>query len=310
MTQFNLHVFTDKSWRKRQWRYWLSDPFWGALDYICHYSLRVIPIAANAAIGRFLGPLAAKYRFTKEHQRAEHNLAQLRPELSQAERSEMLTQMWQHIGCHMAEYSLLDKLFAAKRVTIINEQVLTPFIEQKQAMIFVFAHTGNWELCGNYVIGYGFDVMGLYHPVRNRFARRIADSARERMGGVIKLIPSGPEAMRKMCKQLAGQGALWLAIDEVKKQQLKVPAFGRAPALHSSNLSFALRLAQRYQATIIPIWPLREPGSRFTITLGQPIKLPPGDEAFQQGFHVLEQQLEKWLKAHTEQWYMLHDFTL
>lgn len=303
-------LFQDKFYRKQWLRYWLSDPFWGSLDYFSHYTLRYLPISINAKVGAFLGPLAAKFRFKFPNERARNNLAILRPELTAPEREKLLVNMWQNIGQSMAEYSLLDKLYAKNRVSIRNSEYLQPFIEQKQAVIFAFAHTGNWEICGNYVIDYGFDVMGLYKPVRNRFACRIADAARERMGGVIKLIESGSSSMRQICKHLADNGALWIAIDEVKNYQVNVPSFGRKPQTEHSNLSFAVRLSQRYHATIIPVWPRRETNSHFTITLGEPFTVASGEAAFNDAFTRLDQQLEIWLKANVEQWYMLHSFRL
>ncbi|WP_019866146.1 lysophospholipid acyltransferase family protein [Methylovulum miyakonense] len=305
-----LRFFNDKAWRKQWLRYWLSDPFWGGLDYFSHYVLRYLPVSVNASVGAFLGPLAAKYRFKIPDGRARDNLAILRPDLGVAEREKMLTRMWQNIGQSMSEYSLLDKIYAQNRVSIINGDYLQPFIGHKQAVIFVFAHTGNWEICGNYVIGYGFDVMGLYKPVRNRFASRIADAARERMGGAIKLIISGPSSMRLICKHLADKGALWIAIDEVKKNQVNVPSFGRKPQTGHSNLSFAVRLAQRYNAAIIPVWTRREAPSRYSIRLGPPMAVAAGDDAFEEAFANLDHQLETWLMANLEQWYMLHSFRL
>ena len=305
-----LRFVNDKAWRKKQLRYWISDPFWGGLDLISHSLLRHLPISANAAVGSFLGPIAAAYRFKIENERARHNLAVLRADLDVHERDIMLTQMWQNIGQSMSEYSLLDKLFAENRVRIENSAYLQPFINHKQAVIFVFAHTGNWEICGNYVIGYGFDVMGLYKPVRNRFASRIADAARERMGGVIKLIESGPTAMRLICKHLENNGALWIAIDEVKKNQVNVPSFGRKPQTQHSNLAYAVRLAQRYNAALVPVWTRREPASRFSVKLGEPLSVAAGDAAFTEAFTTLDQQLETWIIDNLEQWYMLHEFRL
>lgn len=305
-----LRFLNDKAWRKKQLRYWLTDPFWGGIDYFSHYLLRYLPIGSNAKVGVFLGPIAAKYRFKVENECAKHNLAILRADLSELERERILTRMWQSIGQSMSEYSLLDKIYAKNKVAIESSEYLQPLIDHKHAVIFVFAHTGNWEICGNYVLRYGFDVLGLYKPVRNRFASRIADAARERMGGVIKLIESGPKAMRLICKHLADKGALWIAIDEVKNAQVNVPSFGRKPQTQNSNLAYAVRLAQRYDATIIPVWTERQADSNFLIKLGAPLTVAKNDLAFSDTFTALDCLLEEWIRNHLEQWYMLHEFRL
>lgn len=304
-----LHFFRDKAWRKKQLRYWINDPIWGGLDYISHYLLRYLPIRANAGIGAFLGIVAAKYRFRIQNERAKNNLAILRPDLSESDREKMLTQMWQNIGRSMSEYSLLDKIYAGKRVSIENDGYLQPFIEHKQSVIFVSAHTGNWEIWGNYIIAHGFDFMALYKPVRNRFASKIATIARNRIG-LKKLIESNPAAMRLICRHLADKGALWLAIDEVKKNQVNVPSFGRKLKTQHSNLAFAVRLAQRYKAAIIPVWTRRDAESRFTVKFGEPLFVAAGDEAFTTAFANLDQLLETWLRNNLDQWYMLQEFRL
>lgn len=304
-----LRFVNDKAWRKKQQRYWLTDPFWGTLDYISHYLLRYLPLRTNASIGAFLGPVAAKYRFKTQHQRAKRNLAILRPDLNEPAQEKMLTAMWQHIGQSMSEYSILDKIYNNNRISIENSAYLQPVLDHKQAVIFVTVHTGNWELWGNLATAYGFNFMALYMPERNRFARRIAHFSRERMGA-IKLVESNPAAMRQICKHLANKGALWIAIDEVKKNQVNVPRFGRKLKTQHSNLSFAVRLAQRYQAAIIPIWTRREAASNFSIKLGNALTVETGDNAFAEAFENLDQQLEAWLMDNLEQWYMLHELRL
>ncbi|MDP2903052.1 MAG: hypothetical protein Q8N96_08075 [Methylovulum sp.] len=305
----SLRLFNDKAWRKKYLRYWLSDPFWGALDYGSHYLLRHLPMRANASTGAFLGPVAAKYRFKTQHERAKRNLALLRSDLSEQAQEKMLTQMWQNIGQSMSEYSILDKIYSHNRISIENSDCLQPFIDRKQAVIFVSVHTGNWELWGNLAIAYGFDFMALYMPERNRFAHKIAHLSRERMGAM-KLVESNPAAMRQICKHLADKGALWIAIDEVKKNQVNVPSFSRKPKTQHSNLSFAVRLAQRYHAAIIPVWTRREAALHFSIKLGEPLTVAAGDKAFAEAFANLDQGLEAWLMDNLEQWYMLHELRL
>jgi KDO2-lipid IV(A) lauroyltransferase len=218
--------------------------------------------------------------------------------------------MWHNIGQAMAEYSLLDKLYAKKRVTLENFSYLQAFVETRQPVIFIFAHTGNWEICGNYVLDYGFAVMGLYKPVRNRFSSRIADLARARMGGVIKLVDANqPNAMRLICKHLAHQGALWIAIDEYKNAQVHGPRFGR-PITQDTNAAFAVRLAQRYQATLIPVWNRRTASARFTVTIGEPFQVAQGEVAATEALLKIDQLLDAWVIANLDQWYMLHELRL
>jgi Kdo2-lipid IVA lauroyltransferase/acyltransferase len=306
-----LPLLKDKQWRKQKIRYWVFDPFWGSLNYITHYALRYVPIEVNAKIGAFLGELAGKYRFRIQNARTKRNLKILRPELNEFERDAIAVKMWRNIGQSMTEYSILDKLYAVRKVTLENNHYLQPFIDNKQPVIFIFAHTGNWEVCGNYVIDYGFDVLGLYKPVRSRFSRRIADNARVRLGGVIKLLDTNsPNAMRLVCKHLANKGALWIAIDELKNSQICSPRFGRDLSLHNTNAAYAVRLAQRYAATLIPVWNKRNPDLTFSVTIGEPFTVANDELAANEALSKLDRLLEEWIRANLEQWYMLHQIKM
>lgn len=303
----------DKKWRKHIIRYWLKDPFWGGLDYIAHYALRYVPIKLNALIGRFLGETAGKYRFKDINARVKSNLEILCPDLTTSERDAIAVNVWRNIGQSMTEYSMLDKLYTKGRVTLENKHYLLPFFEVKKAVIFVFAHTGNWEVCGNYILDYNYhsEVVGLYKPVRNRFARRIADAARARLGGVIKLLDTNaPNTMHLVCKHLANKGVLWIAIDEAKNSQVWSPRFGRPSPKQYTNLAYAVRLAQRYDASLIPVWNKRNPDMTFSVIIGEPFTVANDDIAASEALSKLDNMLEEWIRANLEQWYMLLDLRL
>jgi len=305
-----IQKITNTQWRKHNIRYWLKDPFWGGLDYLTHFSLRYLPISAGARIGKFLGPLAAKYRFQRQDQRVKKNISILQPHLNTKEQTKIANKRWQNIAQSMCEYSVLDKIYNQNKITIYNENFLQPFIDKKQAVIFVFAHTGNWEIFGNYVNKYNFDLLGLYKPVRNRFARKLAEISRQRMGGNINLLDTNATSMRTVCKHLNNNGALWLAIDEYKNRQVLSPSFGRNIEQKNTNLAYAIRLAQRYDAYILPIWFKRENNSSFNISFSEAFKIEKGEKAQQAAQLRIDNMLEEWIIKNLEQWYMLHELRL
>lgn len=300
----------DEKWRKHFIRYWLQDPFWGGLDYITHYALRYVSIRVNAQIGGFLGEIAGKYRFKKTHARVKRNLEILLPTLSDTERDNIAVKMWRNIGQSMTEYSVLDKLSTTNEVTITNYEYIQQAIQNSQPIIFVSAHTGNWEIRADYLIELGLKPLFLFQPVRNRFARRIAIKARTRLMTENNLVEAGPKAMRVICEHLARGHALWLTLDEVKNAQVLAPRFGRTINLNSTNIDYAVRLAQRYQATIIPVWSKRCDNSHFNITVGKPITVDQGEQAAQNTVNQLDIMLEQWIMENIEQWYMLHELRL
>lgn len=293
----------DKQWRKRTIRYWLEDPFWGNLCYLLYHALRYMPISVNAKIGAIGGELAGKYILKTENARVKHNLEMLYPELSETEREVIAAKVWQHYGQGMAEYPIMGKFYASHKVTLENIEYLQPFLDHKQPIIFVSAHTGNWEVIGNYVIDYGVDLMALYKPVRNRFLHRIADHARAQLGGAIHLLDANaPNAMRRMCKHLANKGALWITIDEVKNKQVCSPRFDGTLPSNNTNIAYAVRLARHHHAALITLWTKRNPDNSFTAKIGAPIMVADDDHAAAEALLKLDGLLEEWIRANVEQW--------
>ena len=300
----------DKQWRKHFIRYWLKDPFWGSLDYLTHHALRYVPIGLGARVGALLGEWSGKYRFKAVHERVRRNLAILRPDLSVAERDVIAVQMWRNIGQSMTEYSVLDKLSATGEVNVTNYSYVEQAAQSSRPIIFVSAHTGNWEIRADCLIALGLQPLFLFQPVRNRFAGRIAIKARTRLMTENNLLEASPKAMRIICGHLAQGHALWLTLDEYKEGQVQAPRFKRTITLQGTNIDYAARLAQRYQAIIIPVWSKREGNAQFSITVGEPMTVGPGDQAVRDRVEQLDALLEQWIMANLDQWYMLHELRL
>jgi len=305
MKRLLLRFINDKKWRKAKIRYWLQDPFWGALDFFCHYLFRLLPLGVPAKIGAFLGPIAASLRFQKADKRADNNLKQLKPELSDQDREQLRHEMWRNVGRTMSEYSIADLLWKNGRVTVENSDYILKSREQGRPIIFVTAHLGNWEVISGYCIDNKLSILSLYQPERNRFVAKIAEISRQRIG--TQTVAAGGNALRQMCRHLAGGGALWLAIDEYKNGQVWGPLLGREISSRASNAAYAVRLAQRFNAVIIPYRTERKPFSHFKVTFYEPLTV--GNNAGD-ALKKLDRLIESWVLAHPEQWYMLHELRL
>jgi KDO2-lipid IV(A) lauroyltransferase len=307
---FNLTNLRNKKWRKKFISYWITDPFWGLLSYPAHYLLRYTPVGVNAAIGAFFGPIAAQLRYKSVNEQVLKNISLLRPDLRHMEKKAIAHAMWRNIGQGRSEYSILDKLSNQNRVTINNLSILESVLNQQSPIIFVTSHTGNWEIRAKYLIELGVNPLFLFQPEKNRFIRRIAHNARSRMIDSKHLLEASPQAMYRICEHLAKGHAIWIALDEYKNGQVQGPRFNRQQLIKSSNTVYVTRLAQRYGATIIPIWCRRHAGSQFTITFDLPITVEKKEWAVQKTISVLDALLEKHVLSNLDQWYMLPFLTL
>ncbi|MGL4185583.1 MAG: lysophospholipid acyltransferase family protein [Thiotrichaceae bacterium] len=301
---------SDKARRKQWIRYWVFDPLFGMSGFFIHYILRWMPIYLNSAIGAWLGPLAFNTYLKSKAQRARRNLTILYPTLSSAEVDDLLHKMWVNIGQTMCEYSILDKLWDKGRVQV-DDSAIKDYLATGKPIIFTGVHLGNWEAQASYIHAKKIPLMAMYKPVRNRFMRRISAIARSRMN--IITVPTDVHAMKKMYEHLAQNGAVWLPIDDFKNNQVHTPRFGRPIASKGTNAAHIVRLAQRFNAAIIPVHIIREsePKPSFKVIAYQPICITDKtDTSILSILESLDQMMENWIKQRPEQWFMLHELRL
>lgn len=301
---------SDKAKRKQWLRYWVFDPLFGISGFFIHYFLRWIPMRMNSAIGAWLGPLAFNTYLKPKAERARRNINILYPALSPAEVDTLLHKMWVNIGQTMCEYSILDKLWKKGRVQV-DDSAITDYLATSKPIIFTGVHLGNWEAQASYIHAKKIPLMAMYKPVRNRFMRRISAIARSRMN--IITVPTDVHAMKKMYTHLANNGAIWLPIDDFKNNQVHTPRFGRPIVNKGTNAAHIVRLAQRFNAAIIPVHIIRqiEPKPSFKVMVEKPLFITDKSEAsILSLLDNLDHLMETWIKQRPEQWFMLHELRL
>jgi KDO2-lipid IV(A) lauroyltransferase len=275
--------------------YWLRDPFWGAVDYATYYALRMLPSRAASEVGRCLGVAAGRIRFADLTARSDRNLSLIRPDLTPAARRQLVQQMWANLGRMTAEMPALDRLWDSAQITLVNEQSVLGALRSGRPMVLVFPHLGHWEMLISAVRRLGVVLNVVYEVLRSRFERRLAASARRRIG--YRQIPGTRRSVRQMYAALERREAVMMAIDEFKHGNVISPAFGRALP-RDSNIRYALKLARRFDAAILPCLCIRTSPLAFRVEFH--------DELINPGAEDLNALCESWIRSYPEQWYMLH----
>lgn len=300
----------SKQGRKQLFRYWVRDPVFGVTSFALHYFMRFIPMRLNAWLGANIGKLAFKTLLKTKAERARHNLAILKPDLSPQEVDALLDAMWANIGQSMCEYSILDKLWDKGRVHV-NDHDAIDYITSGKPFIFTGVHLGNWEAQASYVHAKKIPLMAMYKPPRSRFSRKIAEISRNRMD--ILTVPTDAQAMRKMYRHLENNGAIWLPIDDFKHNQVHFPRFGRPVTTKGINASHIVRMALRFNAAIVPVQITRtnNPPPSFDVHVHRPMFLQDNSEASIAAFlESIDKLVEGWIMQHPEQWFMMHELRL
>jgi KDO2-lipid IV(A) lauroyltransferase len=276
----------------------------GAGMVLAYGFLRVLPVDWASGVGGFLlrtiGPLLG---ITK---RADENLKRALPDLTPAQRKQVIAGMWDNLGRVIAEYPHLDKfrLFEKNsRIEGVDGGNILATRDPTKKYVFFSAHYGNWEIAIRTAAQAGFEVTGVYRAPNNPIADRFMLWARGAEGG--ELVPKGDIAAKKAFGALREGRALCMLVDQKMNDGIPVPFFGRdamtAPALAV--------LALRYDCAVVPIRMERLKGARFRMISEPPLTLPKtgNTEADRRALMVeVNSIVERWVREHPEQWLWLH----
>jgi KDO2-lipid IV(A) lauroyltransferase len=274
--------------------FWIRDPFWGALYHVIYRAMKCLPCAVASAWGARMGLIEGGLRFAALRPRVERCLSVIRPDLTPSRRESIYREMWRNVGRVHGEMAVLERLWDAAAVTLVNAEALREARLSGRPIVFVFPHLGNWEMLAIAVRREGIALNVVYENLRNRFENRLAERSRRRLG--YRLIPPTRAGVREIYAALRRREAVALAVDEFKEGNVVAPAFGR-PAPKTSNVSYAIRLAQRFDALIVPGYCVRTGPQAFTLTVV--------DKLINADASLLNALCESWIRAHPEQWYML-----
>ena len=212
----------------------------------------------------------------------------------------------------MAEFSTLDRLWAAGRIRVEGVEHLAAARAAGKPILIMGLHLGNWEVIGPALVAMGFPVSLVYQPPRSRFEEAIAVASRQRAGVV--LLRASVAAARKAYRVLVDdRGFLLFFVDEEKRGEINAPLFGR-PLRPRANLANAVRLAWASGAAAIPAYAERLRGARFVVNFLPPIDLVPAHhdkpEAVLQNIRHLDRLITPIILARLDQWFWMPNLRL
>jgi KDO2-lipid IV(A) lauroyltransferase len=291
------------AWR----RYWVRDTVWGLADTAIHHALRLATVDGCSRTGAVLGSLLGP-RNPARARRAREALARLRPDLDGPGLEAALRRFWAALGRSMTEFSVLPRLWRASSAPVVGLEHLEAARATDRPRIFLGLHLGNWELAGPRLIDLGEDLLQFFQPPRSRFKRRITERIRRHYRE--RLLPPSIVGVRRAMRQLTqGQGALVIFGDEFQHGRVGAPSFGR-PLRLDGNLAKAARFAAAADAAVLPVYVVREAGTRFTLHIEPAVALArtgDADADLRENVRRLDARLEPIVRRHADQWFMLHE---
>jgi KDO2-lipid IV(A) lauroyltransferase len=280
--------------RNLRWR--LEAATLGLFWWIC---ARLSPDKASAFGRRLLAAIGPKLRKSGHMQR---NLAVAFPELDEGERRALLRRVWGNTGAVFAEYphfpTLCRRDFDA-HFEVVSRHDLTDYRAGRKRGIFVTAHLGNWELAVAPALHLGLSVAAVYAPIKNPVIDRMLKRKRAALGCELVNRDTG---LPHLIAALREGRSLGLVVDHRDDSGIPLPFFG----LDKLTTVVPARLALRFGCELIPTRIERLEGTRFRVSVCEPIRPDPalGNDRAQaaQMMAKLNAMFEQWIRERPEQW--------
>jgi KDO2-lipid IV(A) lauroyltransferase len=266
---------------------------------------RRLPLRLVSGIGgglaRTIGPRLGLSR------RAHANMQAALPELSPADRRDVVSRVWDNLGRVIVEYPHLTRLRCFgpdPDVEVIGTEHVDAAIARGKSIILFSGHLGNWEVGAIAAVQYGLDIIQVYRAANNPAVERVVHALRRSLG--VEPVTKGAAGARKLVAAVKRGRHIIMLVDQKMNDGIAVPFFGRDAMTAPAVAEFALR----YGCTLLPVR-MRRLGSqpRFRIEVEPPMEVAStGDQAGDVSALMggINRILERWIRDDPGQWFWLH----
>ncbi|AMX03242.1 LpxL/LpxP family Kdo(2)-lipid IV(A) lauroyl/palmitoleoyl acyltransferase [Microbulbifer thermotolerans] len=253
----------------RYWPTWLLFGFW--------FLVAQLPYRWQLGLGRVLGRLMLRLAPARRTI-AERNLVLCLPELSAAERADLLRRNFESNGIALMETGMAwfrSSRWLRKRFTIEGLEYLREPQSRGQGVVLMAMHFTTLEL-GAAFMAMCHKVDGMYRPHKNPVYDYMQRKGRERHGEDSEVYQR--KDVRGMLRALKRGRAVWYAPDQDYgiKQGVFAPLFG----IPAATVTGTSRFARVGRALVVPYTTTRvDDGCGYRVKIYPPIEeIPSGDE--------------------------------
>jgi len=265
---------------------------------------RVMGISAASAVGGFIGR-EVFYRMGGTMKRARANLRAAYPGMPDAEIDATVREMCDNLGRTVAEYAHFDKFSVENgRFELVGAEIIERLLKTGKGVIFISGHFANWEMMLLMARQIGLDGGVVYRPVNNIYIDRWMARKRAKYGPS-ELISKGAQGTRRIFTLLRGGKCVYILVDQKTNEGLPVPFFGRVAMTTPAPAALALKLG----AFLLPARNERLGGSRFRMTVTEPLEFVPSGDHDQDVFDLTQKindTIEQSVRKRPSQWLWIH----
>lgn len=271
--------------------------------------LSLWPLGLASRLGRAFGALGFAVA-GGERRKALDSLQTAFPSLSDAEREAIARRCFQHLGQAAFELACINQI--DRRMDELVEwpaesrAVLDEALSEKQGVVFITGHVGNWELLARRVALAGYPAQSIAKETSDPRMTALVEKFRQQ-GRVGSIWRGQGGAAKHMLRALKAGEILGLLIDQdTNVQNVFVPFFGKLAATPRAAADLALRTRA---AVVVGFCKRVGTEARYQLTMKR-VKLQAAtgdkDQDAVALTTLMSNEIEAAIKATPEQWVWMH----
>lgn len=268
--------------------------------------MRALPVETASNFGAWL--LARIGPLTSTEKTVQRNLRLAFPDMDEAGRRALSRAQWESTGRTFAEFPLMDRITPATgRVTVVGAERLHAIRDSGRAAVLVSGHFSNWEAMAAAIVSTGLKTQITYRAGNNPYVDRMIIDGRARYG-VELMAAKGGDGARELLDGMKRGESVALLNDQKFREGPAVAFFGH-PVNTATGPS---RLAQRFDAPIIPVTVERSGPARLTVTFHPEMRVRPATSpadkarAVEEATQAITRFIEDQVRSRPEEWFWTH----
>jgi len=241
------------------------------------------------------------------HKLAYRNLSNAMPELNEAQKAQILDDMWDNLGRIVGEYAHVAKCSVEEIESLIEmsqetRQNLEQFKRDGKGGIIFGGHLGNWEVGPKVFIKNHMQVSTVYRPLNNPYVENLTANLRG-----VELIEKSISGSRKIIDVIRKGGFVIILADQ-KISEGEAVKFFHEDAITTTSIA---RIALKYDVPLIPARSIRiGKNFKFRVEVEKALAIEKtGDVNFDllKLTRSVNCKLEEWIKQYPAQWFWVHN---
>ncbi|MCD6460825.1 lysophospholipid acyltransferase family protein [bacterium] len=272
---------------------------------LCCVLVNLLPYKTAQKSGHFIGNCLYLIYYPRRKVALENMRNALGGELSDKEITRFVRKSFIHLILIFIEFIRIPKMVKnfSRYVTIDRKEIVWDCLSHGKGVILLISHYGNWELMAVMAGLIGYPICAVGRALKNRYLYNYIEKIRG-YTGLVSIPKKG--AARDVIKALKNNKVVAILFDQYAGSAgVPVKLFGRTAWTTDAVAQFAARTG----AVVVPAYNTRQADGTHRIYVEDPIPtINTGNrkEDIMQNTALYNENLEKWIRKHPEQWLWLH----